>query len=52
MSAQLLGLHTLYPDTSKGIHEVTPACNSATTAGEIVYKFVVPAGMTVGIDAR
>lgn len=46
------GLHTITGDTSTGINEVVPKCNSSSASKELIYSFVVPAGGSVGIDAR
>jgi hypothetical protein len=49
----LLGYHRIEVDTSLGVNEVTPFCNAASTATEMIYKFEVPASLApVGIDAR
>ena len=48
----LLGDHLITGDTSTGINETVPQCNTASAAKELVYSFVVPAGQVVGIDAR
>jgi len=48
----LLGHHVLHIDTSLGVDEVTPTCNKASTAGELIFRFTVPAGRPLGIDVR
>ncbi len=46
----LLGDHVLTGDTSDGLNEVVPTCNSTSAAREKVYVFTVTE--PVGIDAR
>lgn len=46
----LLGDHVLTGDTTGGLNEVVPSCNSTSTAREVIYTFTVTE--TVGIDAR
>ena len=46
----LLGDHVLSGDTSDGIDETHPSCNTASTARDEVYSFTVTS--PVGIDAR
>ncbi len=48
----LLGLRILEGDTTNGFNETVPSCNATSTAPETIYAFTVPAGTTVGIDAR
>jgi len=51
-SDPLLGLRILQGDTTNGFNETVPSCNATSTAPEKIYAFTVPAGTTVGIDAR
>jgi len=46
----LLGIHELSGDTTDGLHEVVPTCNSTSKAVEKVYTFTVTEKM--GIEAR
>ena len=46
----LLGHHTIQGDTTEGLHQLVPTCNSTSTAVETVYVFTVDAPM--GLDAR
>ena len=49
----LLGKHVLTGDTSSGVNEVWPTCNSSSTAPEKIYTFTVGVNDgSVGIDAR
>jgi hypothetical protein len=46
----LIGTHVITGDTSTGIHSVSPTCNAASDAKELVYTFTID--QVVGIDAR
>jgi hypothetical protein len=46
----LLGDHTIQGDTSGGIHQVVPSCNSTSTSMESVYTFTTT--QRVGLEAR
>ncbi|UQA63498.1 hypothetical protein E8A73_002150 [Polyangium aurulentum] len=46
----LVGVHTIQGDTTNGLHQVVPTCNSTSTAVELVYTFEVTE--KVGIEAR
>lgn len=46
----LIGTHEITGDSSTGINALAPACNTASTAKEIVYTFTTT--QVVGIDAR
>lgn len=46
----LAGDHTLQGDTSAGIHQAVPSCNSTSTAVESVYTFTLTQRM--GLEAR
>lgn len=49
----ILGEHVLTGDTSTGVNEVYPTCNSSSTSKEKIYSFTVTAADgPVGIDAR
>lgn len=48
--AELLGTHVIEGDTSDAIHSVSPTCNLASEAKELVYTFTID--QVVGIDAR
>jgi len=48
--AQLIGDHTLEGDSSGGIHQAVPSCNSTSTAVESVYTFTTTE--RVGLEAR
>ncbi len=46
----LLGFHTLQGDSTNGLNEVIPTCNSTSTAPEMIYSFTIT--QPTGIDAR
>ncbi|MRG97715.1 lysyl oxidase family protein [Polyangium spumosum] len=46
----LLGVHQIQGDTTGGLHESVPTCNSTSTAAETVYTFTLTEKM--GIEAR
>jgi hypothetical protein len=46
----LVGVHKIQGDTTSGLHQVVPTCNSTSTAVELVYTFEVTE--KVGIEAR
>lgn len=46
----LVGSHQIFGDTTTGLHQAVPTCNSTSTAVELVYVFTTD--KTVGIDAR
>ncbi|HEU4408804.1 MAG TPA: lysyl oxidase family protein [Polyangiaceae bacterium] len=46
----LLGAHAVAGDTTAGLHQAVPTCNSTSTAVEIVYTFTTTE--RVGLDAR
>lgn len=50
MGTPLLGIHQIQGDTTDGLHEVVPTCNSTSTAVEKVYRFTLTEKM--GIEAR
>ncbi len=45
----LIGRHTVEGDTSMGLHQEVPTCNSTSTAVEVVYVFTVDEAM--GLEA-
>jgi len=48
-----IGQHHLLIDTSLGLDEVTPTCNTESTATEMIYTFTVSAAEApLGIDIR
>jgi lysyl oxidase len=46
----LIGTHKITGDTTTGLHQAVPTCNSTSTAVEIVYTFTTTE--QVGLDAR
>lgn len=50
MGEMLLGDHVIMGDTSAGLHETIPSCNTTSTAVEVAYAFTVTE--PVGLDAR
>ena len=46
----LIGDHTIQGDSSGGIHQAVPSCNSTSTAVEVVYTFTVTERL--GLEAR
>jgi len=42
----------VYGDTTDSVNEVIPTCNDLSDAPEDIYTFTVPAGTTLGLEAR
>lgn len=50
LTGPLVGRHLVDGDSTAGVHQAVPACNSTSTSVELVYSFTT--SIAVGLDAR